>query len=196
MVRGLALATIVGVLFASTAYADDPQKQLEPPKDPLVRAAWCASLPEETRRQTDACKTQEERDEDAQAKRRKEATEKEKPKKSSFLRNLLFDAAWVPTSGGGQYGLVGTHLDVASIGRIHVFGPPGVLLMMDKSSGEWRVKPALTWGVSIFLTDFEFPGMDGRQAQLFFNLTKAWSAGDVRAGRDLAGLSIAWKKPK
>ena len=31
-------------------------------------------------------------------------------------------------------------------------------------------------------------------SQLFFNLTKAWTAGNFETGRDMAGLSMTWKK--
>lgn len=182
-------------LIASHAYAADKndKKKKDPPRDPVERAEYCAALPEEERRATDACKTQSERDEDDQKRRVKEIEDRERGNKTSFLRKFILDGMWVPMSGGGQYGLIGAHLDVASIGRIHLFGPPGVLMMMDKSEGSSRLRPAWTWGVSIYLTEFEFPG-SGRRTQLFFNLAKAWSAGDARTGRDLCGLSLAWKK--
>jgi len=188
-------AAIIFSLVAINSYADDKKKKQEPPNDPVARAEYCAALPEEERREIRACKTQAERDEDDQKKRIKEIEARERGDKSSFFRKFMIDALWVPMSGGGQYGLIGTHLDVASVGRLHLFGPPGVLMVMEKTeNGGSRLRPAMTWGVSIYLIEFEFPGSNGRRAQLFFNLAKSWSAGDARAGRDLCGLSMAWKK--
>jgi len=188
-------AALLFSLVATTAYANDQKKKNDPPpRDPVALAEYCAALPEEDRRETNACKTPSERDEDDQKKRVKEAEDRERGTKTSFFRRFLLDGMWVPMSGGGQYGLIGTHLDVASVGRIHLFGPPGVLMMMERTeNGGQRVRPAWTWGVSIYLIEFEFPG-SGRRTQLFFNLAKAWSAGDARTGRDLAGLSLSWKK--
>jgi hypothetical protein len=187
-------AAIIFSLVALNSYADDKKKP-EPPKDPVARAEYCAALPEEERREIKECKTQAERDEDDQKKRIKEIEDRERGNKSSFFRKFMIDGLWVPMSGGGQYGLIGTHLDVASVGRLHLFGPPGVLMVMEKTeNGGSRLRPAWTWGVSIYLIEFEFPGSNGRRAQMFFNLAKSWSAGDARAGRDLCGLSLAWKK--
>jgi hypothetical protein len=51
----------------------------------------------------------------------------------------------------------------------------------------------MTWGISVYLTDFKPLGSD-HTAQLFLNLAKAQTFGAGRAGMDLAGLSITWKK--
>ena len=194
VIGNLLPAALLLSLAATPAYADDKQKKKDPPRDPVALADYCAALPEQERRETNACKTQSERDEDDQKRRVKEAEDRERGTKTSFLRRFLLDGMWVPMSGGGQYGLIGTHLDVASVGRIHLFGPPGVLMMIERTeNGGQRVRPAWTWGVSIYLTEFEFPG-SGRRTQLYFNLAKAWSAGDARTGRDLCGLSLSWKK--
>jgi hypothetical protein len=154
----------------------------------------CDSLPEEKRRQTEECKTAEERREDEYERRLKEIAEHEKPRHSSFFHWLHLDGLWVPMSmGASTYGLVGTHMTIPDIHGANLFGPPGVMLMLDESEGHRRIRPALTWGVSFHLTDFRTPG-SGRNAQLYLNLTKAWTTGDYRNGIDMAGLSVTWKK--
>jgi hypothetical protein len=170
------------------------QKKPKEPRTEAERVSVCSAMPEAERRQTEFCKTEEERREDAQQKRRKELEEKEKQTRTSFIRKLHLDGLWIPTSTGtGQYGLIGTHIDVASAGRLHFYGPPGLMLVLEQVDGGWRVKPVMTWGVSIFISDIHLPGQKSN-AQLFFNLTKSWSAGSFQAGRDMAGLSLTWKK--
>jgi hypothetical protein len=190
LVSSLGLSLLLLTFLAQPALAQKPKKA--PPTE-VERQAVCAALPEVERRTTDFCKTEEERREDAQEQRRKELQEKEKPTRTSFLRKLHLDGLWIPTSTGtGQYGLIGTHIDVASAGRLHFYGPPGMMLVLEKTDGGWRVKPAMTWGVSVFIGEVRLPGQK-ENAQLFFNLTKSWSAGSFQAGRDMAGLSLTWK---
>jgi hypothetical protein len=167
------------------------------PEQPVAteghRPARCASLPEKRRRNTEECKTEEERREDAQQKRREDAAEKEKPKHTSFWRWVHLDGLSLPTASGvGVYGLVGTHVAVANIGRVYVFGPPGVMLLLEEAGRTRRLKPAFTWGVDLYLSDFRFPGTD-RTAQLYVNLTKCWTA-SYQNGIDMFGLSLSWKK--
>ena len=189
-------ALVAGTLLAALLCAEPAFAQKKStPKNEGERLEYCASLSESKRRQTEICKTEEERSADARQKRLDELAEKEKPSHTSFLRKLHLDGLWIPTSmGTGQYGLIGTHLDVASVGRIHFFGPPGVILVLERAeNGGWRVKPSLTWGVSVFLAEVRLPGAE-KHSQLFFNMTKSWSAGSFSTGRDMAGLSLAWKK--
>lgn len=185
-------ALVAGLLSAQPSFA---QKKQKAPQTARERDAYCKSLSESKRRATEICKTEEERLADARQKRLDELAEKEKPTHSSFLRKFHLDGLWIPTSlGMGQYGVIGTHLDVASVGRLHFFGPPGMMMVLEHSEeGKWRIKPSLTWGVSVYMVDVRLPGATQR-AQLFFNVTKSWSAGTFDAGRDMAGLSLAWKK--
>jgi hypothetical protein len=170
------------------------QKKSKLPQTEAERVAYCAKLSESKRRETDICKTDEERRADARQKRLDEQAEKERPSHSSFLQKFHLDGLWIPTSmGTGQYGLIGTHLDVASVGRVHFFGPPGMMMVLEHVGDSWRIRPSLTWGVSVYMADVHLPGAS-HPAQLFFNLTKSWSAGNFDAGRDMAGLSLAWKK--
>jgi hypothetical protein len=179
------------LLVAQPAFAQRVQR---PPESRAERAAYCAKLPESKRRQTDICKSPEEREEDAREARRKELDELERPTHTSFIRKLYLDGLWIPTTmGTGQYGLVGTHLDVVSAGRLHVFGPPGLMLVAESTGNGWRLKPSLTWGFSVLIGDVRLPGSKSKP-QLFFNMAKSWSAGNFQLGRDLAGLSLSWKK--
>lgn len=154
----------------------------------------CESLPEKTRRATEACKTEEERREDEYQKLVAERLEKEKPTKTSFLKWLHVDGLWAPTTlGAGTFGMVGTHVTIANVGRVNFFGPPGVMLLLENRDGGRSIRPAMTWGISVYLTDFKPPATD-HTAQLFLNLAKAQTFGAGRTGMDLAGLSITWKK--
>ena len=89
---------------------------------------------------------------------------------------------WTPSeSGAGLQGLVGVHLVIANIGRIHIFGPPGVMLVTQNTSTGKMVRVASTWGTSIYLVDFRLPG-SSHTGRLFVNLGKAWMNGDHRNG--------------
>jgi hypothetical protein len=186
-----ASTSLAAVLFLASPAAAQQKPDPKSVKDP---ESYCASLTEEKRRETDICKTQAERDEDAQKKRWQEAEDRERNKHSSFLRKFHLDGAWIPTQVGGvgQYGVIGTHLDVASVGRVHLFGPPGMMLLLEKNAeGSWKIRPALTYGVSVYLTEVPW---GSSHAQLYFNLAKTWSTGSFQSGQDLAGLSLSWKK--
>lgn len=172
------------------------QQQGQPPEqeEESRQQVDCESLPEKTRRATEACKTEEERREDEYAKLVAQRLEKEKPTKTSFLKWLHFDGLWAPTTlGAGTFGMVGTHVTIANVGRVNFFGPPGVMLLLENRDGGRSIRPAMTWGISVYLTDFRPPGTD-HSAQLFLNLAKAQTFGAARSGMDLAGLSITWKK--
>ena len=164
------------------------------PAAPTKQERYCAKLPEQKRRATEVCKTDEERREDEYQRRVAERLEKEKPTHSSFLKWLHFDGLWTPTTwGSGTFGLVGTHVTIANVGRVNFFGPPGVMLLLEDTGRSRSIRPAITWGISVYLMDFHPPATDNT-AQLFLNLAKAQTFGDGRSGMDMAGLSITWKK--
>jgi hypothetical protein len=152
-------------------------------------------MPEPERRRTEACKTDEERREDAYQKRLKEIAERETPSHSSFLRWMHLDALWIPTTLGGPttFGLVGTHITVGDIKGTHVFGPPGVMLVLDDDGVSRTLRPAITWGVSVHVLDFRTPGTN-RDTQLYVNLTKVWTMGGYSSSLDMVGMSFTWKK--
>jgi len=154
----------------------------------------CARLPEETRRQTEACKSEAEKQEDAYQALLEERADKEKPKHSSFLQWVHFDGLWMPLqSGASSYGLIGAHMTIADVKGANIFGPPGVMLVLDSRNGKQRFRPALTWGVSMHLTDFRLPATE-RATQLYLNLTKCWTTGGYESGLTMAGLSVTFKQ--
>jgi hypothetical protein len=184
---------LVGTM-ARPASAQDPQAAGEHTDLARQREARCASLNETERRKTEACKTDEERREDEYEERLKAREEKERPTRSSFLRWVHTDGLWIPTeSGNPTFGLIGVHVAVAKVGRLHIYGPPGVIVLRQRTQHGWMFRPGFTWGVSIYLTDVRFPGTS-RAALLFANLTKCWTHGDQRNGMSMAGLSVTWKK--
>jgi hypothetical protein len=117
------------------------------------------------------------------------------PKHSRFLEHLHIDGLWTTTAVNGRsYGLIGSHLTLVDVGRVQVFGPPGVLLLsVPDGTGSRRMEVGYTWGVSIRVADMRLFG--SRDMNLFVNVTKVWvgtsaSAGGRRA-YDIVGLSIA-----
>jgi len=158
--------------------------------------ANCDWMSEATRRLTSSCSRL--RSDDADELRRgepqRQTAEPSGFSFASFLKYLHTDVLWTPSeTGAGLQGLVGVHLVVANIGRVHFFGPPGVMLVTQNTSTGKMVRVASTWGTSIYLLDFRLPG--SRQAgQLFVNLGKAWTSGDQRTGINMIGLSATWRK--
>lgn len=179
------------MLISADVFAQDPRS---PRGIDTRQEIDCTKLPEKKRRATEACKTEEERREDEYQRRVAERLEREKPTHSSFLKWLHIDGLWAPTTlGVGTVGLIGTHVTIANVGRVNFFGPPGVMLLLEDAGGSRRIRPAMTWGISVYLVDFRPPGAN-HNAQLFLNLAKGQTFGDQRTGMDLAGLSITWKK--
>jgi hypothetical protein len=124
----------------------------------------------------------------------KQRMEEEKPPHSLFPKWLHADGLWMPTTiGVSTYGIAGAHVVVANIDRVYFFGPPGFMLVLDDTGGQRRIRPALTWGISVLLFDLPVPGAR-RTAQVYFNMTKCWTSGPYQDAVNLAGLSIAWKK--
>lgn len=122
------------------------------------------------------------------------AVQKESSKRTAFLKWVHIDGLWIPPSNHvDQIGLIGTHLAIANIGRLYLYGPPGVMLIRQRNAGEWMFRPAFTWGFSFYLMDFQMPGST-QIMQLFANVTKVWTQGDERNGIDMVGLSVTLKK--
>ena len=129
--------------------------------------------------------------------------DKELPTKGTFFSRMHLDGLWSTTSSDVRYyGLIGTHISLVDIGRIQFFGPPGVILLsVPDGYGSRTLRPGYTWGMSVRLTDFHFPGSGlGKNATLFLNVTKCWTVGQSSlagpnvSGFDIAGFSIAPRK--
>lgn len=128
-----------------------------------------------------------------------ERLDREKPARTSFFDRVHLDLLGAPPEIGGTsglVGLVGAHVTIAEIGRLHLFGPPGVMVAMQSidgdRSGRWRAVTALNWGVSVRLVEFRLSDAS-RRTVMFLNLTKIWTWGDFDRGMDFVGLSFAWK---
>ena len=126
----------------------------------------------------------------------------EKPPHSSFLTRLHFDGMWSTTSTNGRlYGIVGTHMSLVDIGRIQVFGPPGVMLLtVPDGYGGRRVALGYTWGLSFRLGDVRM-GAPTKNMTVFLNVSKVFlgstdtAAGSSR-GYDIVGFSLAPRKKR
>ena len=130
--------------------------------------------------------------------RRRLAAEKP-PKHSSFLTRLHIDGIWSTASSNGRaYGLVGSHISLVDVGRLQLFGPPGVLLLsMPAGDGSRRLTLGYTWGVSVRLADVRLFA-PAKNMTLFLNVSKVWvngrrGSGNFR-GYDIAGFSLAPRK--
>jgi hypothetical protein len=124
----------------------------------------------------------------------------EKPTFTSFLTRVHIDGLWTTTQSGARfYGLIGSHVSLVDVGRLQVFGPPGVLLLsVPDADGSRRITLGYTWGLSIRLTDVRLFGPT-KDKTLFLNLTKVWIASGANEhatsrGYDIIGFSIAPRK--
>jgi hypothetical protein len=123
----------------------------------------------------------------------------EKSKHSSFMTRVHLDGLWTSASSGTRlYGLVGSHISLVDVGRLQVFGPPGVLLLsVPDYAGSRRVTLGYTWGLSVRLADVRLfrPAKD---VTVFLNVSKVWMAdgADERTagGYNMMGFSIAARK--
>ncbi len=110
------------------------------------------------------------------------------PKRSMFLTRVHLDGLWTTTSSGRSYGIIGSHLSLVDVGRLQVFGPPGVLLLtVPQGDGSRRMELGYTWGLSIRLTDVRLLG--SKEMTLFMNVSKVWLSGG--GSSDIVGLSLA-----
>ena len=125
----------------------------------------------------------------------------EKPSKhSSFLTRVHLDGLWSTASTERRYyGIVGSHVSLVDVGRLQIFGPPGVLLLSVPDGGEdRRITLGYTWGVSLRLMDVRLFGPTENMT-LFLNVSKVWvnaSSGGRREAFDIAGFSLAPRKKR
>jgi hypothetical protein len=123
------------------------------------------------------------------------------PKHTSFLSRMHIDGLWTTASTSGRvYGLVGSHFSLVDVGRLQIFGPPGVILLsVPDGAGGRRVTLGYTWGISVRLTDARLFGQ--KDMTLFLNVSKVWVNGSSSAnanarGFDAIGFSLAPRKKK
>ena len=118
------------------------------------------------------------------------------PKHNRFLKRVHLDGLWTTTSTNGRfYGLIGSHVSLVDVGRLQVFGPPGVLLLSVPDGGDSRrIELGYTWGISFRLSDVRLFG--SKDMTLFVNISKVWVAAGTNTaaggrGYDIVGFSIA-----
>ena len=115
---------------------------------------------------------------------------------SSFLTRIHLDGLGITTSSGPRvYGIIGSHLTLVDVGRVQVFGPPGVLLLSVPDAGGRRMTLGYTWGVSLRLTDVNLLKAS-RRMTLFLTFSKLWvnGAGPDASGLQIVSLSLAPRK--
>jgi hypothetical protein len=120
---------------------------------------------------------------------------------SSFLTRLHVDGLWSTTGADRRlYGIVGAHMRLVDIGRLQIFGPPGVMLLTvpEGRRGGRRVTLGYTWGLSIRLVDMRV-GAPTRNMTLFLNVSKVFLGSVATAtaesrSYDMVGFSLAPRK--
>jgi hypothetical protein len=119
------------------------------------------------------------------------------PRHSSFLTRIHIDGLWTTTQDGARfYGIVGTHISMVDVGRVQVFGPPGIMLLtVPDGKGGRKVSLGYTWGVSLRLADVRV-GTPTKNFSLFLNVTKLFVSGGAMGvqgtqGYNIVGLSLA-----
>jgi hypothetical protein len=189
--RLLVCATLIPVLGPSSVAAEEQSGQVRPREIPCVSLDTdCRTTGIEIARAPAARPETVARDDGREAR----APQRETSPRSLFRKWVHLDVMWIPPSNNVEaFGIIGTHLAIANIGRLYIYGPPGVMLIRQRHGGEWMLRPAFTWGFSFYLTEFSIPGWE-QDAQLFANVTKVWTEGDQRNGIDMVGLSLTFKK--
>ena len=126
----------------------------------------------------------------------------EKTRHSSFLTRVHLDGLWTTTQNGSRfYGIIGSHVSLVDVGRLQVFGPPGVMLLtVPNGHGGRRATFGYTWGMSVRLTDVRV-GAPTKNLTLFLNVTKVFvasgaSGGQGTKGYAIVGLSLAPRKKR
>jgi hypothetical protein len=124
------------------------------------------------------------------------------PKHSTFLTRVHLDGlAAASQTEGRVYGIVGMHVGLVDVGRVQLYGPPGVILLtVPGDVGERRVTLGYTWGLSIRLSDVRLSSRT-KNMTLFLNISKVWPAGGEpvagsAGGYDIIGLSIAPRRQR
>jgi hypothetical protein len=121
---------------------------------------------------------------------------------SAFLTRIHIDGLWSTTSSGGRfYGIIGSHISLVDVGRLQVFGPPGVMLLTEPNGhGGRSVTIGYTWGLSLRLADLRL-NAPTKNMTLFLNVSKVFVAaganeGQSTRGYDIVGFSLAPRKKR
>ena len=114
-----------------------------------------------------------------------------------LLRNVHYDGPWTnSTNGARSYGVFGTHLTLPNIGRVSLWGPPGVLVVRGPG-GTMDVK--MTWGVDIFVANL--PIGTSYTLPVYLSIAKVFgtngaqsTTSSVNSGMNMVGLSFTIKR--
>jgi len=115
-----------------------------------------------------------------------------------LLSNMHIDGGWISgLPGSTSYGLAGMHLTLAHVSRLHLWGPPG-MLVIRRPDGQFEVKK--TWGLDVFLGDVPIPFMK-RKLPMYVAMAKVFDKSEaqairhqINAGIDMVGLSVTLKR--
>lgn len=118
----------------------------------------------------------------------------QEPKHTSFLSRVHLDGLWTTAATTGRfYGLIGSHVSLVDVGRLQIFGPPGVLILsVPDGENSRRITLGYTWGLSYRLTDVRL--FSSKDMTLFVNVSRVWLAGASDAqgsSYTIAGFSLA-----
>lgn len=123
-----------------------------------------------------------------------------KPKHTMFWSRVHLDALSTTSPTAPRvYGIIGSHVSLVDVGRLQLFGPPGVMLLtIPDGQGGRRVTFGYTWGVSVRLADLGVSSAT-KNMTLFLNVSKVWLGSGEIAGQharsyDIVGLSLAPRK--
>ena len=116
-----------------------------------------------------------------------------------LLKHVHYDGGWTNSQAGPRvYGVFGTHLTMATVGRFYVWGPPGVLLV-KRPEGPMEVR--MTWGIDFLIADIPMPFGQGRKVPLYLSVVKAFDKNEqqalekrINAGMDMIGFSVSIKR--
>ena len=115
-----------------------------------------------------------------------------------LLKNVHYDGPWTNSENGPRiYGL-GTHMTLAHAGRVHLWGPPGLLVLRQPDG---RIEVKMTWGVDIFVADVPMPWATEYRLPLYFSIAKVFgnaeqasTHGAVNSGLNMIGVSMTLRR--
>jgi hypothetical protein len=114
-----------------------------------------------------------------------------------LLKNIHYDGPWTNSATGARiYGVFGTHMTLPHVGRLSIWGPPGVLVVRGPS-GSMDVK--MSWGIDVFVA--EIPIGEQYRLPLYVSIAKVFgtnsgqsTANAVNTGMNMIGLSFTIKR--
>ena len=174
------------------------------PAAPTWLAARCAALSDAhlmdlENRTADACRLLD----DPRRRRAGQAvivSSETPPKHTAFLSRVHIDVLATQSNTGSRlYGVIGGHISLVDMGRVQVYGPPGVMMMMvPTENGGHRVTFGYSWGASVRLADLRLRSAM-KNATLYLNVSKVWMGSSERLandqrGYDMVGFSISPRK--